>query len=51
MKFIILWQFHPGKLHEGYSHFCKMTPSKMRKTGAAASSRLAVGMTWHAVAV
>jgi Protein of unknown function (DUF3303). len=28
MKFMILRQFHPGKLHEGYSHFCKMTPQQ-----------------------
>jgi Protein of unknown function (DUF3303) len=28
MKFMILWQFHPGKLHEGYSHFFKMTSSQ-----------------------
>ena len=25
MKFMITWQFHQGKLHEGYSHFFKMT--------------------------
>jgi len=26
MKFMINWQFHPGKLHEGMSHFYQMTP-------------------------
>jgi hypothetical protein len=26
MKFMITWQFHQGKLHEGYAQFFKMTP-------------------------
>ena len=25
MKFMITWQFHQGKLHDGLSQFCKMT--------------------------
>jgi hypothetical protein len=25
MKFMLTWQFHQGKLHEGYSRFFKMT--------------------------
>ena len=28
MKFMITWQFHQGKLHEGYSQFFKMTPEQ-----------------------
>jgi hypothetical protein len=28
MKFMSIWQFHQGKLHEGYSHFFKMTPEQ-----------------------
>ena len=28
MKFMISWQFHPGKLHEGLAHFFQMTPEQ-----------------------
>jgi hypothetical protein len=28
MKFMITWQFHQGKLHEGYAQFWKMTPEQ-----------------------
>ena len=28
MKFMINWQFHPGKLHEGLAAFSQMTPEQ-----------------------
>ncbi|MBI2926109.1 MAG: DUF3303 family protein [Verrucomicrobia bacterium] len=28
MKFMITWQFHPGKLRDGLSHFAQMTPEQ-----------------------
>lgn len=28
MKFMINWQFHPGKLHEGLAQFSQMTPEE-----------------------
>jgi len=28
MKFMIIWQFHEGKIAEGYSQFSKMTPEQ-----------------------
>jgi hypothetical protein len=35
MKFMITWQFHQGKLHEGYSQFFKMTLSLLTKVSRA----------------
>jgi hypothetical protein len=28
MKFMITWQFQPGKLHDGLSYFSQMTPEQ-----------------------
>ena len=28
MKFMITWQFQPGKLHDTLSHFAQMTPEQ-----------------------
>jgi len=28
MKFMITWQFHPGKLSDGLAHFAQMTPEQ-----------------------
>lgn len=28
MKFMITWQFQPGKLHDGLSHLSQMTPEQ-----------------------
>jgi hypothetical protein len=28
MKFMITWQFHPGKLADGLAHFSQMTPKE-----------------------
>ena len=28
MKFMITWQFHEGKLHDGYARFAQMTPEQ-----------------------
>lgn len=28
MKFMITWQFHPGKLHDGLAAFSQMTPEQ-----------------------
>ena len=47
MKFMITWQFHQGKLHEGYSHFFKMTPEQ---DAADRGSRIKLIGRWHDLA-
>jgi uncharacterized protein DUF3303 len=47
MKFMISWQFHQGKLHEGYSKFFKMTPEQ---DAADRGSRIKQIGRWHDLA-
>jgi hypothetical protein len=47
MKFMITWQFHQGKLHEGYSRFFKMTPEQ---DAADRGSRIKQIGRWHDLA-
>src|SRR5258707_7638228 len=47
MKFMITWQFHQGKLHEGYSQFFKMTPEQ---DAADRGSRIKQIGRWHDLA-
>ena len=47
MKFMITWQFHQGKLHEGYSQFFKMTPEQ---DAADRGSRVKQIGRWHDLA-
>ena len=47
MKFMITWQFHQGKLHEGYSQFFKMTPAQ---DAADRGSRIKLIGRWHDLA-
>lgn len=44
MKFMITWQLHQGKLHEGYSKFFKMTPEQ---DAADRGSRIKQIGRWH----
>jgi hypothetical protein len=46
-KFMITWQFHQGKLHEGYSQFFKMTPEQ---DAADRGSRIKQIGRWHDLA-
>ena len=47
MKFMITWQFHDGKIQEGYAHFCKMTPEQ---DAADRGSRIKMIGRWHDLA-
>ena len=47
MKFMITWQFHEGKIQEGYSHFSKMTPEQ---DAADRGSRIKLIGRWHDLA-
>lgn len=47
MKFMITWQFHEGKIHEGYSEFFKMTT---KEDAADRGSRIKQIGRWHDLA-